>query len=110
MCQITDNILDEMVNLHSELVPIAINQPQKLISNKQQMLFRFLLSCLVDADHSDAATHSCEEAVTSYSFQAKERHEHLDAYIENLGNSVTLEDDSIRTRNNLRTLLYQNYA
>lgn len=96
--------IDNLVALHknlmrSEVSAFCVNSA----SGDKGVFFRIMLSCLVDADHTDTARHygkfPQEQDVSIPKLRAKERLERLDKYVRGL------RDKSERSK--LRTEMYQ---
>lgn len=98
-----DAMLSKYSQIHDSIVctrpPINNNLP----SGDLSVFLRMLLSCLVDADHTDTASHygKYPNSVETISLRPAERLELLNRYVEALGKPG--EDDE---RNRLRSELY----
>lgn len=96
----TNRRLPELERVHSEIFPSTGPVVGSLPKADPSVLFRLMLSCLVDADHSDAGAHSgaypTEENVPS--LRPQERLAQLDRHVESLGKSGE--------RNRLRRQMY----
>lgn len=80
----TDAILSELERIHRDIIPAADPAMSTPPPVNMQVLLRVLLSCLVDADHTNTAAHygdypSKEDFPL---LRAKERLERLDKYVE----------------------------
>jgi CRISPR-associated endonuclease/helicase Cas3 len=95
----TDATLDMLLEIHNRLVPPL---PAGLLPEKpgtdQAVFTRMLLSCLVDADHTDTATHygqyPKEESVVELC--ASKRFAALDTYVGGLGDGN--DDERVKLR------------
>lgn len=99
----TNKFLDEFIMIHNKLVeniPLAQHNEPMFFKEEQSVYLRLLLSCLVDADHSDTATHYGNYPANYQQMQLrpKERLELLDKYI--------AKKPSTDPRNKLRNEMY----
>jgi len=96
----TDDFLSTYLERHRECSPPP--STPGCGSNIHGLDLRLLLSCLVDADHSDSAMWDCAElAETRTPVDWALLIEHLDAYVSSLGRDVA--DEKVRLRNALYT-------
>lgn len=96
--------IDSLAALHQQLMEGKIlTVPTNSVRGDTGVFIRMMLSCLVDADHTDTARHygkfPQEEDVSIPKLRAKERLERLDKYVSGLG------DNSERSK--LRTEMYR---
>lgn len=96
--------IDSLAALHQQLIGGEISTfCANRVCGDKGIFFRMMLSCLVDADHTDTARHyrkfPQEQDVCIPKLRAKERLERLDKYVGGLG------DKSERSK--LRTEMYQ---
>jgi CRISPR-associated endonuclease/helicase Cas3 len=88
--QVSDHIdknLAKYTSLHNNLMSdFKTNNPAMVPSAESAMLFRILLSCLVDADHTNTAVHygGYHQNWSCIHLRAKERLAALDAYVAKL--------------------------
>ena len=95
--------IDNLAALHQQLMGGEISTfPSSSVCGDKGVFFRMMLSCLVDADHTDTARHygkfPQEKDVYIPKLRAKERLNTLDSYVSGLG------DESERSK--LRTEMY----
>jgi len=103
----TNRILDSLVRIHSTLIPPdkAIEEDDDvkgmLLDGDKTVFMRLLLSCLVDGDHTDTATHYGNHPVydNPVPLLPIKRLEALDAYVATLGSDAN-------ERNTLRQEMY----
>lgn len=95
----TDENLCNYLRIHVKEIGELPEPTERKAVKLSALEYRILLSCLVDADHSDTAG----ELLISAKPRWEERLLRLDRYVQNLQDSM--EHDS--ERNHLRTLLYQ---
>lgn len=96
--------IDSLAALHQKLIEGEISTfHADSVRGDKGIFFRMMLSCLVDADHTDTARHyrkfPQEQDVYIPKLRAKERLERLDKYVSGLG------DKSDRSK--LRTEMYR---
>lgn len=96
----TDKNLCKYLQIHVKEIGELPEPTDKKAVKFSALEYRILLSCLVDADHSDTAG----ERPTGAEPRWKERRLRLDRYVQNLRERT--EQDS--ERNRLRSLLYHN--
>ena len=100
--------LQEYLELHNSVMPWSKGKIKKImckIEEKDPVSARLLLSCLVDADHSDTAVNYNDLDETEMPLlRAQERLEALDRYVNGLSESGTKQSE----RNLNRSLMYQN--
>lgn len=89
--------LNEYLDLHKQLLDIQSEKDIKKYRWKP-MEYRMLLSCLVDADYTDASGNCIHSPSTRW----EERLSNLDRYVEGLS-----KDGEDNERNQLRTLFYK---
>ncbi|HIU75058.1 MAG TPA: CRISPR-associated protein [Candidatus Pelethocola excrementipullorum] len=96
--------IDTLAALHQQLIGGEISTFRaNSVCGDKGVFFRIMLSCLVDADHTDTARHyrkfPQEQDVSIPKLRAKERLQRLDEYVSGLG------DKSKRSK--LRTEMYR---
>lgn len=94
----TDKHLSTYLQIHREEIGNISNSTDKKAVKLSALEYRIMLSCLVDADYSDAAGKQPSCAETHW----KERLSKLDKYVENLQNNTKQNNEL----NNLRKELY----
>ncbi len=97
----TDTLLEDYLTCHRLAVGFQqdIDEADESSGNVwvSGLLFRLVLSCLVDADHSDTAIHYGREALNDAPLlRSFDRLKSLDAYVENLGKELTDERTELR--------------
>lgn len=99
--RIVDAELNTLLALHSSMVSEVIVNRSDCYNGDQGVLFRMMLSCLSDADHSDTAMHYGQAPRTDAmpQLRASERLSALNHYVSLLGS----EDDE---RSRLRKAMY----
>lgn len=99
-----DRSLPEFEAIHSDCVePCCENDGDNEISGNPSVFFRILLSCLVDADHTDAAKHNRQYPADAKDIplRASERLLQLDSHVRKWKQSEPASE-----RNNLRNEMY----
>ncbi len=98
----TDENLAAWVEQHKRLVLKREGLPDGqcgVLDEKDRMFFRFALSCLADADHSDTARHYRKEAIVpELSLRPAERLMALKSYVAGLGKDRKDSRSQMRTR------------
>jgi len=96
-----DSSLQELVSLHKQLISVSSKATNEIPQGDMSVFLRLLLSCLVDADHTDTAINygKYPQNETNIALQPALRLARLYEYVENLGNSDT-------ERNRLRKEMY----
>lgn len=93
----TENHLNDYLDLHKQLT--GTESEAKMSKYRwKPMEYRMLLSCLVDADHTDASGNSVQSPSTCW----EKRLSNLDHYVEGLSKKSESNE-----RNHLRTLFYK---
>jgi len=89
--------LPRLEAIHDSLIHTAFEYGVEDISGDQSVFLRMLLSCLADADHTDAALHYKRYPVgmESIPLRPAERLMHLDRYVNGL-NGINNERDTLR--------------
>lgn len=101
---VNDNI-EELKRLHRKLLPdMVVNPNEDAIKGDGGVFYRLMLSCLVDADHSDTARNyqNGPEDSNEPLLRAEERLNQLDAYVAELA-----KQGGDSERNQLRMEMYQ---
>ena len=98
-----DTALSEYSQIHSSSVTAKPPIESAMPSGDLSVFLRMLLSCLVDADHTDTASHygKYPESEDTISLRPAERLALLDRYVKTLGNSGEYGE-----RNRLRSEMY----
>ena len=92
-----DEALEQYVSIHSKIISESPHIENLSVAGNSPVFLRLLLSCLVDADHSDAAKHSGQYPANEprIELRAAERLTALDSYVTSLGNADA-ERDKLR--------------
>lgn len=94
-----DNEIAELIKRHIEILSIDGRDQEERFGGDQSVLFRMLLSCLADADHTDtaAAYGQAPENESLSQLRAAERLEALDQYVSELN----VDDERSRLRSEM---------
>lgn len=86
---VVDKVIAQYVSIHSQLIHEHPPIEDVATTGNLSVFLRLLLSCLADADHSDAAVHSGQYPASEphIELRATERLAALDTYVAGLGNS-----------------------
>lgn len=101
--QRTDKLLETYLASHRRALPLVQGADEAAAFggnvSASGLLFRLVLSCLVDADHSDTAIHYRSESSSCVApLMASIRLKSLDSYVAGLGTGLTDERTEIRRR------------
>lgn len=99
-----DKELSELEAIHAKIIEADFENTNEEIKSTRSVLLRLLLSCLVDADHTDTAVHYRQypSELETISLRPVERLKKLDRHIERLKQAVANNE-----RNALRNEMYQ---
>lgn len=93
----TDSTLNNAVREHSAVIPDLFPVEASVVDGIEPLLFRFALSCLVDADHADTALHYGDSPLfDDPPLKPAERLAALDKYVAGLSSGKV--DDRTRMR------------
>lgn len=98
-----DRELSELEAIHNNLIESRLEHGEEIIRGNRSILFRLLLSCIADADHTDTANHYRQYPSVAKKIQLRptERLARLDQCI------VELQQEGVNDeRNSLRNELY----
>jgi len=102
----TDKLLNEFITIHKNLLGAEERSVRDLFPKSDRSIFlRLLLSCVVDADHTDTATHYGNEPIIDNVIELRpaERLEKLNEYIASLSTKNAKKDERTVLRNEMYT-------
>lgn len=108
LCELVDSQLTNLESIHHSLISSNYSPKDESISSNLQVSLRLLLSCLVDADHTDTAKNygNYPHTEKTVELHAAERLKQLDKYVEEKRLNAEISGFGDAKRNVLRNSMY----